>query len=718
VRVRVRDTRGDQIVLEDAVDVAYHGGALTPTQDATAPRQNAARDGFQPEGRPAPPLEPAWTAAPGLAGFQDPLHAGGRVFTSALGMVRALDARDGRPLWARPIDGEGDLEVAYDDGRLFLQRDRLLLALDPATGAVLWRQRSAGSAHIVAAGGVVWAGSSYDQATGAPVIERGFYAPSVVVGDDADVFAEHEGCLLAYDRRTGDEQWRDCTRTGSYRSIAAVGAGVVLATDRDRPAGVHDSATGEVLRPFTLALPAVAGSTVFGLRDGRLIAEHARTGVVRWSFAPQPATRLSAPTVAGPYVYVAGEDRRLWALDRELGTVLWSGTTAGAWRTGPTVAHGLLLLQTTAGLEAFREAGAAAPDEPEVEPVALDQVALPPLSDAPNAAVSFRLDPTHARFAATKTPRPPLRKRWKIATRGGVRPVVADGRVFVAGSAGSDPSTVTAYDAATGAVLWRHVGDDHSGALAYDSGRLFAISWDDDVRLLEALDPATGAELWRRPLDAGFAIDAADGTVLVSNGSSVQGFRASDGTPQWAPIERPAMAQPAIVRGRGWLRGCGGWVSFGLADGAVDGACDTLDGGITLATDGGAFGAGEAPSAQITATPQAVAGNTAVWEDGGALTAIDTRTGLIRWRISVEGGIHTIPLIAGGTIYLVTHDKDPGGPDAAGYDLATGALVWEEDQIEEVSIDWDPTTELTVGGGLLLVPDWNGYLTAYESAAG
>ncbi|MGR3343389.1 MAG: outer membrane protein assembly factor BamB family protein, partial [Paracoccaceae bacterium] len=79
----------------------------------------------------------------------DPVAASGRVFTIDSRSTVAATSISGAPLWARDLTPPSDKSDETSGGGLALAEDRLfvttgfgeLVALDPASGAVLWRQQ-------------------------------------------------------------------------------------------------------------------------------------------------------------------------------------------------------------------------------------------------------------------------------------------------------------------------------------------------------------------------------------------------------------------------------------------------------------------------------------------------------------------------------------------------------------------------------------------------
>ena len=123
---------------------------------------------------------------------------------------------------------------------------------------------------------------------------------------------------------------------------------------------------------------------------------------------------------------------------------------------------------------------------------------------APAAAgdwVTYQGDPGRSGTSDDPSLRPPFAVRWRVPVPLGqdqdvMPPLVAGGRVFVGMRHGGRGTQVAAFDAATGALLWRGdtVNGDGSGEFAYESGRIVII---DDSELLTALSATTGEVVWQ-----------------------------------------------------------------------------------------------------------------------------------------------------------------------------------------------------------------------------
>lgn len=289
----------------------------------------------------------------------DPVVAAGRIFTlDSRATVTATALSGGRawstdltPSGANPNSASGG-GVAYEAGRVYVTTGYgELVALDAASGGVLWRQRlgvPAGGSPTVANGVVyvtnraatgfavqgadgklLWQVSGIPQPTGV----TGVAAPAV--DGDVVIFPFSSGQLLAVDRETGLERW-----TGQ---VAGNRVGRAIAYVRDM--------TGE---------PVIAGDRVYaGTSSGRIDAFDRATGMQIWS-AREGAASPVLPV--GNAVFAVSDQNQLVRLDASTGGLVWARNLP--WYTdskvkrqdriyaqyGPILASGRLIVASSDGV--------------------------------------------------------------------------------------------------------------------------------------------------------------------------------------------------------------------------------------------------------------------------------------------------------------------------------------------------------------------------------
>jgi len=238
-----------------------------------------------------------------------PVYYRGAVYGVFLtGNLAAGDAKTGKKLWVRHLNGHLESSPLAVDGTLYLGTDRTnVLALRASDGKTLWSFNAPGA---------IKASPSYD---------------------GGDVFvADYQSSMFALDAKSGKPVWRTNTSKvppygrGGFFSSPAVDFGRVYAARDDGTVYAFDEKTGKVDWSFdagdsTYGSPAVADvpgtppSVYIGAENGRLFALDARTGKPRWRYdvgGPIPGTA----TVIGHTVYTSSfKTRETTGLDARTG---------------------------------------------------------------------------------------------------------------------------------------------------------------------------------------------------------------------------------------------------------------------------------------------------------------------------------------------------------------------------------------------------------------
>ncbi|MEL5876996.1 PQQ-binding-like beta-propeller repeat protein [Cereibacter sphaeroides] len=291
-----------------------------------------------------------------------PVVAEGRIFTmDALSDVQATSTAGGQ-LWRVDITPPADSAthvsgggLAYGAGRLFATTGYgELVALDPASGGVLWRQKLGAPA------------------TGAPMVE----------GDTVYVTGR-DSSAWALDASNGRVRWQI---PGAPSSTGMIGgsapamaggtvlfpfnSGQIIAVLREGGSQIWSSqVAGERLgRAYTgfrdiTGDPVVSGDSIYvGSSAGRTVALSATSGETLWS-ANEGA--LAPVALAGGSLFLVSDEARLVRLDASTGDVIWSvdmpywenakpkrrkGITA---HYGPVLAGGRLVVASSDGVLRF-----------------------------------------------------------------------------------------------------------------------------------------------------------------------------------------------------------------------------------------------------------------------------------------------------------------------------------------------------------------------------
>ncbi|MFN3823523.1 MAG: PQQ-binding-like beta-propeller repeat protein [Pseudorhodobacter sp.] len=249
-----------------------------------------------------------------------PVVAGGRIFTmDAQGRVTATGS-NGATLWQMATKPEGARSdqsgggLAYGGGRLAVTTGYgEVLALDPASGAVIWRQKvdaPASGAPAVADGlvfavgrdGAAWAIRLADgrvdwRLPGVPSRTGMIGAAGPAIGDRTVLLPFGNGEVVAALRAGGERVWN------AQVQGRRLGRGYTFMSD----------ITGD---------PVIDGAvTYIGNQSGRTVAVDSATGTRRWT-ATEAAYGPVVPV--GGSVFLISDESRLVRLDASTGTAIWS----------------------------------------------------------------------------------------------------------------------------------------------------------------------------------------------------------------------------------------------------------------------------------------------------------------------------------------------------------------------------------------------------------
>ena len=230
------------------------------------------------------------------------------------GVLKALDTRTGKQIWASPMSGAtmSDGTPAVMDGTVYVGNETAdrVLAYDLATGARKW--------------------------TGTEVL--GSWQDGVPTAAEGKVFIGANNGMVARDAKTGATLW---TYTSSRSSLVSSGSTPSAAAVKD-------------------------GVVYMGFPSGAVVALDAKTGNVIWERAlPGDIYHggvMSSPVVAGDTLFVGANNGRFYALATDTGQILWSheiGTWVGA---GPAVSGNTVVAGAWDGnLYAYVPGGESAP---------------------------------------------------------------------------------------------------------------------------------------------------------------------------------------------------------------------------------------------------------------------------------------------------------------------------------------------------------------------
>ncbi|MBL9074031.1 PQQ-binding-like beta-propeller repeat protein [Tabrizicola sp.] len=251
-----------------------------------------------------------------------PVVADGRIFTIDAGTAVTATGTNGATLWSTDLTASFDKGGGQSAGGLAVGGNRLfattgygeLVALDAASGAVVWRQRvdapvsgapatDGSTVYVSGIDGSAWAldaatGKVVWQVVGTPGKTAYVGTAAPTIGDRAVIFPSAAGDLMAVLKIGGGTKiWQS--------SIAGKRLGRAYAVTYD--------VTGDAV---------IAGKTLYaGSGSGRTVAMSASSGEKLWS-ATEGA--LGPVAVAGGSLFLVNDEAKLVRLDATTGEVIWS----------------------------------------------------------------------------------------------------------------------------------------------------------------------------------------------------------------------------------------------------------------------------------------------------------------------------------------------------------------------------------------------------------
>lgn len=354
-------------------------------------------------------LTPVWQAKIGAAAGRkhritaDPVVSGGRIFTLDSRALVSATGTNGATLWQTDLTPATDRAddasgggLAAGGGMVFATTGfGELVALDPSSGAVVWRQKfdaapagapafADGRVYVTARDGSAWGISSTD---GKVLWSLPGQPGSGVTGGTSPavdgrqvIFPFSSGLMIAADKASGQGLWnafvageRQGRAYASVRDVtgdpviaggmvyAATSSGRIVAVNADTGLPVWSAGEGAVSAPL------VAGGSVFVVNDeDQLVRLGARDGEVIWRvdlpyYLKDKLSRRKqihayyGPILAGGRLVVASSAGSVQSFDPASGTLVGSADLPGGAAGGPAVAGGTLYVVSTNGkLVAFR----------------------------------------------------------------------------------------------------------------------------------------------------------------------------------------------------------------------------------------------------------------------------------------------------------------------------------------------------------------------------
>lgn len=334
----------------------------------------------------------------------EPVVAAGRVFTMDSRALLTATSTAGAPLWQTDIAAPGDRDddatgagLAYDGGKIFATTGfSQLVALDAASGKVLWRQDfdagvggaptvSNGIVYVVARDASAWAINAADgkvlwQFTGTPgqAGMAGVSAPAVndrlvvfpFAGGDMVATLKKQGMTLWQAKLAGSRLGRGYTEVSDLTGDPVIVGDTLYAGSSAGKLAAFEVSSGQQIWSADQGANApaqVAGGSVFLVSDqAQLVRLDAATGAQIWAVdlpyyvkekvkKQQEITVNRGPLLAGGRLFVASSDGVLRIFDPASGAKLGEAAIPGGAATDPVVAGSTLYIVNRDGkLLAYR----------------------------------------------------------------------------------------------------------------------------------------------------------------------------------------------------------------------------------------------------------------------------------------------------------------------------------------------------------------------------
>ncbi|GKY89041.1 PQQ-binding-like beta-propeller repeat protein [Sinisalibacter aestuarii] len=347
----------------------------------------------------------AWSASAGAGNERkyritaEPVAEGGRVFTMDSHANVMAHAVGGATLWSANLTAPGERDgtasgggLALGDGKLFATTTQgELVALDPASGNVLWRQKfeaAVNGAPTVSGGQVfVTTGNSVAYAVNTDTGRIGWRLAGVptqsgvsgtaapAVSGNIVLFPLANGSMLGVDAANGTVRWNARVagdRPGRARRVlqAFTGEPVVsgdmvfaaTASGRAVAIGLNDGRARWNVEEGAQGTMSVAGGSVFFVNDeARLVRLSAASGEKIWEVALPRYERADkprklksvwpafGPVLASGRVWIASGDGFLRAFNPEDGTPLGIVELPAGAASRPIIVGGMMMLMTEKG---------------------------------------------------------------------------------------------------------------------------------------------------------------------------------------------------------------------------------------------------------------------------------------------------------------------------------------------------------------------------------
>lgn len=345
------------------------------------------------------------------------------------------------------------------------------------------------------------------------------------------------------------------------------------------------------------------------------------------------------------------------------------------------------------------------PTPPKPQPVLIDPSWLTPGLDV-RGWPTFGHDDMHSGVYPVQRSAPPLHGQiaWHHGGAGPIfsSPVLAYGDLFV----GSTGGNLLALDASSGTILWQHgIGQYLNDSTPVVVGRVAYLSA--NRSWIIALDRTNGRQLWSTNLNEVIqaAPTFADGLLLVNARTTTFALDARSGAIRWRFHENgtgwPTQSAPTVQGNTVYITQGTTNIIYALdvQTGAKIWSHDAGDrlistplvtgqnviigtwNGLVLALDASTGAqvwrynvnsalAPGSPQDGIAGSPAAALGMVFIGTYSGNVLALDAATGQLRWERAIASPVQSVPVVAGGTLYV------GGGQNTYALSASDGTPLW------------------------------------------
>jgi outer membrane protein assembly factor BamB len=306
-----------------------------------------------------PPFRTIWTYGNGtLIEFPPVIGYGRLYFANNAGVLVALDARSGKPVWKRVSGRCQASSPTLADSLVFVtylnsppcnagsghKLNGLVASYDESSGRQRWKVRigPSESSPVVGGGRVFvgdWNGKIYalNEKSGRTLwsFQTGGAVKGALTLEGNHLYAgSYDSHVYALDARNGKELWRASAQarlgnSGTFYSTPTAAYGRLYIGSTDGKVYSFGATSGKLIWSrstggYVYSSPAVWNARVYaGSYSGKFLAFDAASGRTLWQFRANGAISGSPTLIAG-VVYFATLSGRTYALDARTGRLLWT----------------------------------------------------------------------------------------------------------------------------------------------------------------------------------------------------------------------------------------------------------------------------------------------------------------------------------------------------------------------------------------------------------